>query len=560
MAQFRRHVVASIIVLVAALGAAPAGAQGRPDGYAIDDPTVVARCSRCHAVDDDGRMTRISYLRKTPEGWQTSIRRMMALHFVRISTDEATAIVRYLSNEQGLAPEELEPGRFEVERRMIDFDYEGPSDVEFTCIQCHSMGRVITQRRTEEEWGLLLDTHRALYPLVDNQAFRDDPDEDQPMDAAVDHLSEVFPLETAEWSAWSANRRSPRLAGTWALSGYEPGRGPIYGTVRIEADPRSADDFTTTTSYAYVESGERVTRSGAAIVYTGFQWRGRSNPGSGTELREVMSLERDQRTMSGRWFRGGYDEIGPDVTLRRVGSEPLLTGVYPRALARGASTDVTLFGANLGASGGTELDFGTGIVVERVSAATNESVTLRLRVADDAAIGPRDLVAGGFVGAVLANAVLVHDGVDRIAVTPETGMARVGGAVFPKGYQVFEAIGWNDGPDGEANTDDDLSLGRVDVTWTVEEYSATFTDDDARFVGTMGTDGTFTPALDGPNPERSGMRNNVGDIWVVATHRTGAGEELRARAHLVVTVPLYLRWEPWRLTEQQLPARTSDAR
>jgi quinohemoprotein amine dehydrogenase len=137
-------------------------------------------------------------------------------------------------------------------------------------------------------------------------------------------------------------------------------------------------------------------------------------------------------------------------------------------------------------------------------------------------------------------------------------MARAGGGNFPKGLQIFEAIGWNDGPDGEPETDDDLSLGRVDVIWRVEEYTATFDDDDAQFVGSLGADGVFTPALDGPNPERSGNRNNVGDVWVVATHRTSSGEELSARAHLVVTVPLYLRWEPWRVTEEQMPTASGD--
>jgi quinohemoprotein amine dehydrogenase len=132
-------------------------------------------------------------------------------------------------------------------------------------------------------------------------------------------------------------------------------------------------------------------------------------------------------------------------------------------------------------------------------------------------------------------------------------MARVGGGNIPKGLQVFEAIGWNDGADGEPETADDLELGRVDVTWTLEEYAATFGDDDIDFVGTMGSDGTFMPALDGPNPERSGNRNNVGDVWVVATYEAPAGRELRARAQLVVTVPLFMRWEPWRLTEEQIP-------
>ena len=552
-------VVGWIAVLLAGSVAEHAGAQDRPSGYAIESPTVVSRCARCHTLDDDRRMTRISYLRKTPEGWQTSIRRMVALHGVRLEANEAAEIVRYLANEQGIAPEELRPGRFEVERRMIDHDYAGDSGVEFTCIRCHSMGRVITQRRTEEEWELLLATHRALYPLVDNQAFLDgDPDEEQPMDAAVDHLSEEFPLETPAWSAWAATKRSPPLAGTWALSGYEPGRGAIYGTVSIEADPASADDFRTTTSYTYAESGERVTRMGAAIVYTGYQWRGRSNPGADTELREVMLVERDLRTMSGRWFRGAYDEIGPDVTMTRVGSEPVLAGIHPRALVRGAATDVTLYGASLATLASGSLDFGSGVTVERVGAGGGESITIRVSIAEDAAIGPRDLLVSGPAQTVLEGALIVHDGVDRIALTPATGMARVGGGNFPKGLQVFEAMGWDDGPDGEPETEDDLSLGRVDATWRMEEYSSTFGDDDAQYVGSLGADGVFTPALDGPNPERRGNRNNVGDVWVVATHTPPGGDELSARAHLIVTVPLYMRWEPWRVTEEQLPTTGGD--
>ena len=69
----------------------------------------------------------------------------------------------------------------------------------------------------------------------------------------------------------------------------------------------------------------------------------------------------------------------------------------------------------------------------------------------------------------------------------------------------------------------------------------------------MGQDGTFTPAIDGPNPAREGIRNNVGDVWVIATHRTADGTALTARGHLVVTVPNYMRFEPWREVD---PRRT----
>jgi len=520
------------------------------DGFVITNQKVIDRCSRCHEVDEAGRMSRISYLRKTPEGWQTSIRRMMALHGARLNQADAREIVRYLADEQGLAPEEMKPGRFEVERRFLDHDWEGESDVEYTCIQCHSMGRVMTQRRAQEEWGLLIATHRSLYPLSDFQAFRyggpaseqDDPR--HPMERAISYLSEVFPLETPEWSAWSATKRSPRLAGSWTLSGYEVGKGPIYGTVTISANPADPDAFTSSASYVYAETGERVTRSGESMVYTGYQWRGRSNPGQSDELREVLLVERDQQEISGRWFSGDYDEVGPDVTLRRAAGT-VVSGVFPQALEQGASTEVRVFGAGLSESG--DLDFGAGVSVSSVQRDGDDALRVRLEIAPDADLGRRDLFAGG---ALKEGAVVIHDGVDRIQVTPATGMARTGGASFPKGYQTFDAIGWNDGPDGASNTDDDLELGRVDVAWRIEEYAATYGDDDIDFVGSIMQNGTFDPAADGPNPNRSGNRNNIGDVWVVATHAPTAGRNITARAHLVVAPPLYMRWEPWRVVEE----------
>jgi quinohemoprotein amine dehydrogenase len=132
-------------------------------------------------------------------------------------------------------------------------------------------------------------------------------------------------------------------------------------------------------------------------------------------------------------------------------------------------------------------------------------------------------------------------------------MARVGGNVFPKQLQQFEAVGINFGSDGKPDTADDLDLGIVNVKWSLEEYPATFGDDDVQFVGALDQNGLFTPSGDGPNPKRSGNRNNVGDVWVVAELAADAGagtngaaartaQTVRARAHLLVTVPVYMAW------------------
>ena len=536
----------SLAALFAAAGAGaqPADTDTGP-GIPVHDETVRQACASCHPPDDRGRLSRISFRRTTPEGWQQTIRRMVTLNEVDLAPETAREVVRHLANRLGLAPAEALDAAWEAERRADDQPYED-ADVEETCTQCHSMGRVISQRRTEEEWSLLMAMHRGYYPFTDFQAFRrGDPGKGEPqaVDRAVAHLSERFPFETAAWSAWSATMRPPRLAGTWLLRGHAPGRGAVYGQVTIAPAAGAEDEFTTEAAYVYARSGRQMERTGRAIVYTGFQWRGRSVPGDpgADELREVMFVERGWRTMRGRWFTGGYDETGIDVTLERLAGAPAVAGVHPPSVEAGTVATVQVHGRGLAASADA-VDFGPGVSVLDVTG-TGDRLDVRVRVDADAPPGVRDLV----LDQTAANAALtVYDEVHRIEVTPRAGMARVGGIRFPKQFQQFEARAWHHGPDGEPATDDDLDLGMVDARWSLEEYAVTFGDDDLRYVGAVEADGRFVPAVDGPNVERSGSRNNVGDVWVVATWPPDAGDGagLRGRAHLLVTVPLYLRWDP----------------
>ena len=479
---------------------------------------------------------------------------MVTLNGATIAAETARDVVRFLANTQGLAPDEARPAAYEAERRADDQPYDD-AEIQQICTQCHSMGRVISQRRTGDEWSLLMAMHRGYYPFTDFQSFRrsgppsDDP---QPVDQAIAHLSERFPLDAPAWTAWSATMRPARLAGTWLLRGDAHGAGAVYGQVTIAAVPGAVDEFTTQTRYVYARDGRQITRTGRAVIYTGFQWRGRSSegPDDADGLREVMFVARDWQTMTGRWFTGAYDEVGLDVTLERVAGAPLVAGVHPPTLRVGATETLRVYGVNLAPGTPPDaIDLGPGVEVLRVidptdpTQTTGDGLDIEVRLDATAAVGVRDLFLDQ---AALPGAVTVYDEVHRIAVTPEAGMARVGGVRFPKQFQQFEARAFHDGPDGESNTDDDLDLGVVDVTWTVEEYAATFGDDDIWYVGEIDGQGRFTPALDGPNVERSGNRNNIGDVWIIATYRSNADDdtELRARAHLLVTVPLYMRWEP----------------
>jgi len=360
-------------------GGAAGPAPDTTTGFVIRDSLTVRFCATCHTRDTAGYMQRISYERKTPEGWEMSVRRMAGLNELKIDPTSARMIVRYLSDHQGLAPAELRPGRFETERRMIDYRYTADPKTETTCRACHSMGRVITQRRTRGEWELLLATHRSLYPDADFQAFRrggpavndSGVPQPHPMDVALAHLAKAFPLRTPEWTAWSATMRSPHLEGTWTLSGSEPGHGAFYGHMTI-ARGATEGEFVTQATYRYADGGQVVHRSGRSIVYTGYQWRGRSTDPAmrgrdSTGLREVMFVEPGWEEMSGRWFTGGYEEIGMDVSLKKLGANTVIAGVSPRALHVGTrGQDVTIFGANLSRTlAASAVDFGPGRSEER---------------------------------------------------------------------------------------------------------------------------------------------------------------------------------------------------
>ncbi|MFY9557926.1 MAG: quinohemoprotein amine dehydrogenase subunit alpha [Blastocatellia bacterium] len=528
------------------------------EGIPVKNQLVIDRCSACHKKDEKGNLTRISFERTTPEGWQQVIKRMIRLNGLTITPDEAKQIVKYLSNNHGLAPEEARPAFYEAEKRVIDEKLPDES-LRATCVICHSLGRVLSQRRSKEEWELLGNMHVGLFPVVSFQGFYrfpqpqgapppTDPDQRHPVDKSLDYLTKNYPLTTPEWGAWRANLRPPKLQGRWLITGHQTGRGPIYGEMMIE--PTSVEDeFKTGIKLRYVKDGSAVTRAGRGIVYTGYSWRGRSNSVDGkepSENREAMLVSRDWSTMEGRWFWGSYDEFGIDVTLRRIGAEPLIAAVDRKGLkSPSAAVQVHVYGSNLPTDiKPEEIDFGPGIKVTRVVGARSDDVTVEVDVAEGAANGYRDISLRRHFA---PRAIAVFDKVDYIKIVPDAGMARVGGEKFPKQFQQFEAAAYNRGPDGKPQTPDDVSLGLVDVEWSVDEFPATFDDDDKDYVGVLGANGLFTPAADGPNPKRRKGVNNYGDIWVIATYKPkdapADATPLKARSYLVVTVPLYVKWD-----------------
>jgi quinohemoprotein amine dehydrogenase len=348
--------------------------------------------------------------------------------------------------------------------------------------------------------------------------------------------------------------RAPKLTGRWIVSASLPGRGKFYGDMEVAATSGTDDEFTTRVKLTSVKDGSTISRTGHSLVYAGYAWRGRSKgtPAANaapddlaSETREVMWISPDQSMAEGRWFWGEYQEFGFDVKLQRPSADPTLLGADRSLLKTGSQgTRVRLIGQSLPAQiAPADLDLGTGVTVRRIVSHTPTEIVAEVDVAADAVPGKRDIAFGR---SVLQSAIAVYDRVDYIKVTPDSALAHLGSEKHPKGFQQFEAVAYQRGADGKVHTADDVELGPIDVNWSVEEFYSVYGDDDKEFVGSLSNAGLFTPASDGPNPQRKFSRNNYGDVWVVATakdEKDKDGRPLIGKSYLVVTVPTYIKWD-----------------
>lgn len=559
----------SVVVTAAAesdADKAPVDWKESDDGIPVTDALTRAKCGGCHAADAKGNLSRISWVRATPEGWAQTLKRMVKLNGASISPDDARGIVKYLGTFHGLAPEEAKPVAYFAEHRVLDETNIPNEAVRGACASCHEFARPMSSRRSKREWALLQAMHVALYPQAERQYNRPatgplaaNPDAPAPaagtkppMVAAValEWLSKNAPLHTTEWEAWRPRIQAPSLAGKWSVSATMPGRGRYVGEMKITPKPGVPDEFVTTTVLHSLETGKSFERSGTGLVYTGYAWRGTSHgaaPEGNAEgtMRETLAFTPDQTTATGRWFAGQYHEYGLDVTMTRETGAPLLTAVSLTAVKTGArGTEVRIYGANIPADlTPQDVNFGAGVTVDKIVSAKPDEAVVTVSVAPNAVGGLRD---AALRGSVLQKALPVYSTVDYIKVTPETALAHLGGIKYPKGPVQFAAIGYSDGPDGKPNTPDDYAIGPVDASWAMLEFPTVTYDDDTRYVGKLDDHGFFTPNVEGPNPQRKFSRNNYGEVWVTATTKTLTdkdGKPLSGRAYLVTTVPMYKQWD-----------------
>lgn len=545
-------------------------------GIPVTNQLVKQYCSACHEQNDEGHMSRISYSRKSPEGWELSLKRMIRLNNVVVEPEEAKEIVRYLANDHGLTRNEAKQSLYDAERRVHWSEEEHDEAMRESCAECHTLGRVFSQYRDEDEWKHLKNTHLAFFPLAQWQAFgsrgrwRGGDGENEGggqrprgdrADQVLAELAKSQPLMTPEWESWSVNRREVPVAGTWTVLGHEIGRGDLVGTVEIR---RVEEDGFETTWKLTRGDGSQMEREGKGLLYAGYSWRGRSTStaeGEPESLREVLLLSDDWNHFEGRLFYGGYNEIGVDVELFRQTQNPTVFGVEGGELVIPSTAEVVVHGTGFAESlSPADFHLGAGITVTNVARASSSKATLTVEVGPTTP-GKREVSIGPKRG---PEAILLYDTIDYVRIEPTEGFSRVGGTMRPKQIERFEGVAMNRGADGKLWTDDDVRIKVVPVRWSLEEFPVRPNDDDLAYVGQLDpTTGVFTPGLDGPNPSRRWQANNIGDVYVVAettlsvpvrpdedadpyqsaAEVTFEEREFRARGHLLVTVPLYVQWD-----------------
>ena len=490
-------------------------------------------CAGCHLPGDDGKLSRISYQRRTPEGWEMSITRMRLVHRVHLSDQETPVtadiirkLVKYFSDRQGLAPTETADYRYILERRPNVIEQHQDEEFAISCARCHSGARSALQRRPEKEWAALMHFHLGQFPSIEySLGGRDRNWLDVVLNNIVPYLAEKYPLDSQAWSDWQKAKK-PELGGRWRLVGNQPGKGDFEGVMNVTETVK--DSFSVTFSGSYQDGGS-VDGKGTAQVYTGYEWRATLDIG-GQTFNQVMAANRRGDSMSGRMFEREHDETGVQLTAIKMDGRSHVLAVIPNYIKAGAKSTISLMGTALKG----DVDFGDGIIITDILSRDNEKIRLNVTANQDTPIGKRDVTVGQ---SRLANGFVIYDQVARLEIQPSYAVARVGdnGGKISKARVAFQAVAYSDGRDGKSRTEDDLRIGFMPAEWSVKPFDAVAEENrDVEFAGVMDKNtGVFTPGSAGPNPKRKNGTSNVGNLTVVVSIQEGENL-ITAAGHLII--------------------------
>ena len=514
-----RHDAKLTILAALALACGTAGAQAFER-----DSLVRSKCGTCHAPAADGRIPRVEDLRTTPEEWAVIVDRMRRLHGMKLADGDMDRLLKELAATQSLTPDEQAQVAYlslwhNAQKVELPAGKE-EEKVYTTCVRCHTAGKIHSYRMTPEAWAKLRDFHLYISPTVvfTMREMRWVPE----ADAALAYFARKLPYG-AGWKA-----PATRLDGAWAVFGYAPGRGTYRGEARIEQ--RANAELGLSGSIAYAD-GTTEAFAGDATLYGGYALRTRTrNNGfaangafiaAGGEIRGEWHLPApDFRTSGSHWIRSD----GP----------PRVARIVPAFLLAGEKATLTIEGVNLPDAKAADVVF-TGGPVKVLSVRRVGPGALEVTAVSSASALATAKVA---VKGLDAGSITLAPAIDRIAIMPEVGRARMsGGTYYPAEGVQYEAIAYAKGAGGKGT---DVALGPVPATFRLAEEKTRPGDDDLTWLGTILPNGSYLPTVDyAPNPKRTYKGENSGLVKVLARYVRG-GRAHDAQAELVVTVPDYI--------------------
>jgi len=520
----RKHALASGgVLMLASLMTAPLSAAPQSGAQLLQE-----RCTSCHSPAADGGLSRISEQRKTPEGWMTTLNRMQSQRGLRLSVDERRTLIKYLADQQGLAPAETSGKRYLLEQTPNVLD-DTPAEYAEMCARCHSGARFALQRRSQSEWERLVHFHMGQFPTLEFHALsRDRAWFELAVKDVVPQLAQDYPLKSAAWNQWQQADK-PAPAGGWTLAGYLPGKGEFSATLTLV--DKGGDNYALTLMGQYAD-GAKLSGQGSAVVYTGYELRA-SLLVDGVKMRQVLALSADGARMQGRMFPRGATELGGELSAVKAG-QAAIVATRPAAIRQGETATVTLVGSGL--EGRVRL--ASGLTLEQVVSRSATELVVRVRASAKATPGQRSIRVGK-----ATTQVALYDQLARVDVVPADSIARIGGngGKQAKVKATYRALGYAAGKDGKAGTEDDLALGYMPASWSLQPFDAVAEHDkDLDYAGTIDGRGVFTPGDAGLNPQRKMSTNNVGQLAVVATVKTATTQH-EGKARLLVTVQDYIK-------------------
>ncbi|MBL4800420.1 MAG: quinohemoprotein amine dehydrogenase subunit alpha [Emcibacter sp.] len=509
-----RLFISGIMLLALSTLSTPALADSAKGKALVND-----YCTACHAQGENGKLARISDVRKTPEGWEMTIFRMQHLHGLEVDGDERLALIKYLSAEYGLAPSEAAPFRYVLEQRSYFVDHAPNDDLDALCGRCHTNARYGLQRRTEQDWLKHMHFHVGQFPSLEYQArSRDRFWWKEVTTKTYKELGQLYPLQTPEWDKWKASEANDPT-GQWRVVGHRPGLGGYEGTMTISRD----GDYFKATYNLQDLNGSPLSGDSKAVIYTGYEWRG-SGLLNDTETREVYAISEDGRRITGRWYESAHYDIGGEFQAVLIeGAEAQVLLKSSDYIRIGNSKEITFHGVGL--TGKVSTNKGLDI---NVIAQNDTSVTVKITAAKNMSPGAYKVTVGQAVAEII-----VYDHINSVQVSPAWTIARLGGGHTPPVTAQFEAVAYMKGKDG------DVKIGIMPAQWQALAFNEEAEHmKDVDFAGQLNQQGQFMPASAGPNPKRKYATNNAGNLKIVALIKED-GKEITGKAQLIVTVQ---RW------------------